>query len=377
MPEGNQSTRVLEQFAEMDRWDRLLEMGREALAHDPENERIHQLVGLAALNEGELKLARRHIEFAAGADPEDPFPHYLQGVLCEKENRPLFAKKHFLDALMLDPLDPGYFVAYGWNCLRHGDFRSGYEAALEARKIDPENAEAASLLATAESKLETGTLGDGKAQIEAYESILAQDPEDHTLHFQVGYTWLYEEDDVEAAEPRLRQALRMDPGNRTYQKAMLEVVRRRDPVLKILFAPWRFMTRNYREFDRLGANLDWRLLLRTPVMFLKLFAAMVVLPFWALLFAPPALFYEWRRKDEMLLEASIDPAMVGAPGPRFRWSTVGVSLVSLLMVGAIAGLAWWLFSLPGFRNHVGNILGGLMILLIIGGAIWSAKQQNK
>ncbi|MEM9480111.1 MAG: hypothetical protein AAGA58_10705 [Verrucomicrobiota bacterium] len=377
MPEGNQSTRMLEQFAEMGRWDRLLDMGKEVLAHDPENERVHQLVGLAALNEGELKLARRHIEFATGANPDDPFPHYLQGKLCEKENRPLFAKKHFLDALMLDPLDPGYFVAYGWNCLQRGDFRSGYNAALEARKIDPENADAASLLTTAESELETGTLGDGKAQIDAYESILALDPEDDTLHFQIGRTWLYEENDVDAAEPRLRQALRMDPGNKVYQKAMLEVVRRRDPVLKILHSPWRFITRTYRELDRLGANTDWKLIIKVPVAFFKLFGAMILLPFWALFFAPPAVFYEWKRKDAMLIDASIDPSTIERADQKFSPRAIGIAVIALLMVGVLASTVWWLFSVPGFRDQIGDILGGLMILLIVGGATWSAKRQNK
>jgi len=112
------------------------------------------------------------------------------------------------------------------------------------RALDPEHAGCLNLRAMAEVKL--GRKAQAAATIEA---ALARDPENAGTHANRGWTYLEESDPGRALE-HFREALRLDPENEWAREGMVEALKARHGV-------YRLVLRCFLWMQKLGESARW------------------------------------------------------------------------------------------------------------------------
>ncbi len=360
-------------------WTRALGVSGQILAHEPEDAWAHRMHALSALNLDRHKLARKHIEFAIANEPDHPFPHYLMGMLFEKENRSLYAKKHFLKSIELDPENADYWCQYGFNCAIRGDFISAREAAKKALELEPESHQPEQLLALVNAHDHHGeesTKFDAYEQIEAYEKVLELDPEDDVTIHQIGLVYLEDLEDADNAERHFRRALFLDPTEGEYRRSLFKAIRRKDPVLRVLWWPWRLFQKGLKGLERGvrdGSPLFWML----PLALLAGPAVLVIFMLWAVFLLAPAVVYEYLAMRELRNKAgeiTIDDRGIAAV---YSLPFFARFVLFLVLFVAFVSSAWWALTNPDFKEHIGDVIGALFLVFLIAGFWFSAKNPYK
>ncbi|MEM7386516.1 MAG: tetratricopeptide repeat protein, partial [Verrucomicrobiota bacterium] len=368
MNESTNKITLLETFAQSGQWERALTVTGEMLAEDPENLYAHRIRGLAALNLDRHKEARQSIERTISGDPDDPFPHYLLGLLHDKENRLLPARDHFLKALQLNPENADFWVQYGWNYAQRGDIEGAKEAADKALKLDPTHQEGKRLLAVANTHLENGdeqaTRLDAFAQIEAYEDLLENDPEDALTLNAIGEIYLDQLKDSENGERHFRRALLLAPGHPKFRKNLFRALRRRDPVLRVLWAPFYFLKRCQNGIEK-GIERKTPLLWMIPLGLLFLPIAAHIAAFWGVFLFIPAKVYEWLIGKELKEKAGEINFEKGRLATLRSFPFyLRFALFLILFLAFVSGFFWVLY-VSDVKNHLGNLIGAAMIVVFM------------
>ena len=297
----------------------------------------------------------------------------------EKENRLLYAKDRFQHALSMEPEEAGYWLAYAWNCVQRDDPVTALEATEKARELEPESAESERLIATIKSMRgeDGGTRHDARAQVQELARVLEVNPDDDTTHYQIGNVYLYDLDDAESAERHFRKALFLNPADKDYRLALFSTVRRKDPVLSVLWSPWRYVRRRLLNIDRLAsaggvksaAGIAWAILI-APF-------DMAVFALWAIFLFVPAAIYELlarrelrRRAGSVTTQGRGFTALYSAPFfARFA--------VFAVLFFAFIGVTAWGLTRVEFKAEMSDIVGVLFILFLIIGIIVSARKSHQ
>ncbi|NNE93339.1 MAG: hypothetical protein HKN23_16975 [Verrucomicrobiales bacterium] len=367
--------RMFQHLAESEQWDRLLELGPQILAQDPENFYVHATLAQAALQtDDDLNRARLHAKAALASEPEEPFAHLVTARVHRKANRMLDAKRSLLDALKFDPEDSGLWHEFGWNCYERGDYITAREAVKQARSLAPNDASIENLATVVASVAPDQDRLDAFDQIEALEETLRLDPENESVMHNIGQVYLQELDDAKNAEEWFRRAAAIDPTSRMIQKGLIAAIRRRDPVLRVLNFPKHLGLRVFRTGQRWIAKKMWLILVLLPLLPFVAALLMVAATFWAVFLAAPAKLYEWLTITEVLKKAG------GVTGYRrgihrlpFWVRFFGFLAIFPLFLWAV----WWFCTAPEAKVYHDALIGGSMILGFAIGIWWSAKRQNK
>ena len=177
--------------------------------------------------------ARRAVHLA----PEFPFAHYTLASVLDDQDRFPEAEAAVNEAIRLDPDDADHFALLGSIRLQQRQWEGALSAAEAALAVEPEHVNAANLRAIALQKLgrrqEAGaTLG----------STLARDPENAVTHANQGWALLENGDHTRAME-HFREALRLEPGLDWAREGVLEALKARNPVYRVLLAYFFWMAR--------------------------------------------------------------------------------------------------------------------------------------
>ncbi len=365
-------TLLLSRLVEGGQWERVLEFGGEVLRDDPENGWAHQMMAQAALNVDRPRTARRHAEAALRCEAEDSFSHVLMARVHMRENRLLKAKQSLLDALRLDSQNAEVWLHYGWNCLARGDALSAREVGEQARSLAPLNAEVEGFMATVMNHTHQADRLKGFAAIEEQEKALRLNPENSSIHYFIGRIYLDDLDDADNAEEAFRRALLLDPGESVYREALAEALRRKDWALRILNLPMHLCRKGYRVWEKYH-DKGWALALALPLALVLAGPALMLMAVWIVFLWVPARVYEYLTVTELLKKAGgverVRGGFLGLHGWPF-WVRFGLFVV--VFAGFVTGV-FWLFTAPGMKEVIGNVLGGGMIVLLLVGFWWSAR----
>ncbi len=211
------------------------------LLEAPESPMAHALLALCLAKRGAFDEAVAEARAAIHQEPDAPLGHYaLASVL---EDRRLYdeAAGSVLEAMRLDPGDPDSPALLAQIRYHQRLWPAALEAAERGLELDPEHAGCSNLRAMALIKL--GRQAEAGSTLEA---ALARDPEDPYTHANQGWA-LLQQGDPKRAMVHFREALRLDPTLEHARVGVIEALKARNVVYRLLLRYFFWMSRLSRK----------------------------------------------------------------------------------------------------------------------------------
>jgi tetratricopeptide (TPR) repeat protein len=230
------------------RYDMAEEQLRLALADDPDFAMAHGLLALCMLQREEFKEATEEARQAVTLAPDLPFSFYVLANVWLARNRLEDAEDAAKRAVELNPYDANLHQTLANVYMAQRRWTAALEQADEGLRLDAEHIGCANLRAMALVKLGRKTEAD-----KVIKDVLSRDPEDAFSHANQGWTALHQSDPRKALE-HFREALRLDPTLEYAQYGMVEA-------LKARYLVYRLMLRWFLFMSRLGMRLQWAIII--------------------------------------------------------------------------------------------------------------------
>jgi len=141
------------------------------------------------------------------------------------------------EAIRLDPEDADYRGLLAGIHLNRRAYREALEASEAGLELDPEHERCANLKAMALTQL-----GRREEASRVIQGALQRDPDNAWTHANQGWAYLHQNRPKQAAE-HFREALRIDPNNGHAQQGMLNALRAKNPVFRVMLAYFLWMSR--------------------------------------------------------------------------------------------------------------------------------------
>lgn len=229
---------------------------RAALAGEPGHAAAHAMLALCLLRRknndprGEstaLAEATAEAGQAIGTAPFEPFGHYAMACVLFERDRHEEAELAAGEALRLDARNPDYFRLLGAIRFDRRRWAEALWAAEQGLAVEPDHAGCGNLRAMALVKL--GRAAEAGAAIDA---ALARDPDNATTHANRGWTLLHQGDHRKALE-HFREALRIDPTSEWARAGIVEALKARYVVYRVML--WYFLW-----MSRLSSRAQWAII---------------------------------------------------------------------------------------------------------------------
>ena len=214
---------------------------RQALAADPFNAEMHAMLALCLTELKQYPQATEEAQQAIGLAPDLPFPHYSMAKVMFDRVRYKESLAAVEQALALDAQNPTYLALLSAIRFQLRQWPAALAAAERGLAINPEHERCVNLRAMALVKL--GRRDEAGAAIGA---ALARRPEDALTHANQGWTLLHQGDHRKAME-HFREALRLNPEMEWARAGMVESLKARNPIYKVMLAYFLFMGRLSRR----------------------------------------------------------------------------------------------------------------------------------
>jgi tetratricopeptide (TPR) repeat protein len=221
---------------------------RQELSREPGNPQAHALLALCLTRRDQFDDATREAEEAVRLAPYMSFSHYALAIVLSDRGRDAEAERAIALAIMLDPEEPDYATVQATICLNERRWSDALEAAERGLQIDPEHIGCNNLRAKALVKL--GRTQEAGSTIDA---ALARDPENSATHANRGWT-LLEQNERERALAHFREALRLDPDNEWARAGIVEA-------LKAKHLVYRLMLRYFLWMSKLSRQMQWAVII--------------------------------------------------------------------------------------------------------------------
>lgn len=209
---------------------------RQALSQDPHFAIAHALLAEALLDQRRLDEATNEAGLAITLEPDLEVAHYIMARILLERSRPDEAEYAAHRALELarHPRTFGLLAIIRFN---RQDWRGALAAADEGLAIDPENSGCLNLRAMALRQL-----GQREAADATLRGALEKDPEDSFAHANRGWSELHNGQPREALV-HFREALRLDPTNDHARAGLVEAMKARYLIYRLLLGYFFFMGR--------------------------------------------------------------------------------------------------------------------------------------
>ena len=240
---------------------------QKALAADPDDPIAHALMAICLSEQKKFDQAYGEARQAATLAPDLPYAQYVMAFVRFQQVSLPEAERAINKAIQLNPWDADHFALLAQINYRQKRWQDALKAAERGLEIEAEHMTCANLRAMALNQL-----GRGDEAGRALEDALAQDPENALTHANRGWTALQRGDSKKALE-HFREALRLDPTNDWARSGMVEA-------LKARYFVYRLMLKYHFFMSRLSGGKQWWVLI-------GLLLASRVIPF---LFVPYLLF---------------------------------------------------------------------------------------
>ena len=290
---------------------------RGALARDPDDAHLHAVLALALVQLDRAAEALPEADRAVGLAPDWGLGHVARADALLDLDRAREAAGAAREALRLDPDDVAARVKLAAALLDQGKPEEALAATDEALALDPEHAGAANVRAVALVRL--GRRDEAAATVEG---ALARDPDNAVSHANRGWTLLHQGREREAMGA-FREALRLDPDNDWARSGIVEAMKARNAVYRLLL-------KYYLWMGRLSTLQRWGVIVGGYLV------AQLVPPL--LLVYLPAVFLTWVGDSFFNLVLFLDPfgRLVLSRDERVGAALVGACVFGGLALGAVA-----------------------------------------
>lgn len=296
---------------------------RLALAQQPNDAPSHALLAVCLQQRKAKPEALREAEQAVALAPDEAFTHFVLGEILYLQDEYARARQACEAAIALDPYDADHFGLLAGIELSAEKPKLALEAAERGLTIDPENARCSNLRA-----MTLVRLGRKREATDAIDDTLRKNPENAMSHANMGWTCLHRNDPKKALV-HFREALRLNPGLSWARDGMLEALRARYFIYRMLLG-------YYLWTARISPKARWAVVIVAVVGFRALRtsaknypdAAPYIWPVMALYIAFVLLTWMGESFFNIFLQFNKFGRAVLEPHERFRSMMVAVLLVS-------------------------------------------------
>ncbi|MEW6249469.1 MAG: tetratricopeptide repeat protein [Planctomycetota bacterium] len=339
---------------------------RRGLGADPSDAEAHALLALAL---GELKRpadALREARLAIRLAPDLPYCHYVHASVLSQQDQEAEAEQAAREAVRLDPEDADYHALLAAILYDRRRWAESLEAAETGLRCDPQHVLSLNVRAMALVKL-----GRRTDAAETLASALAHDPHDDVTHANRGWALLHSGKSKEALEA-FREALRLNPQNEFAREGIIQALRARNIIYRLMLLYFLWM-------GRLSRRAQWGLLIGAYIGYRMLRTAAQANPTLTPYVRPVLVLYlvfvflSWTAGPlfDLLLRLSRFGRLALTPDRIQASNWVGGLLLSaLLLLGAfvLSGFRWHLLLLPALINA---------LLIIPVSAAFGAREKHR
>lgn len=215
-----------------------------ALATSPDNAEVHAILALCRLRLKRPADALQSATAAVGLSPDWAFTHYIHAIVLRELGQHKPALAAIAEAIRLDPDDADHFTAQASIHLQSENWSAALASADTALRLNPEDNNAANLRAMALVRL-----GRKDEAVHAVDQNLSRDPNDAFSHANQGWNALHRNDPRRAQE-HFREALRLDSTMDYARQGLLEALKARNPVYRVMLAYFLWM-------GRMSGKIQW------------------------------------------------------------------------------------------------------------------------
>ncbi len=214
---------------------------RRGLAQAPDDPQAHAFLALCLTHQDRDDEALREAEEAIRLDPDLPLAHYVRGSALASLGRHREAEESAREAIQLDPHDADLYALLAQVELARDRKAEALDAADHGLSIDPEHDACRNLRAMALVQL-----GRKAEAARTLGSALADDPDNPLTHANQGWTLLHQGNHVQALE-HFREALRLDPDLDWARAGMVEALKARSPIYRVMLGFFLWMGRQSQK----------------------------------------------------------------------------------------------------------------------------------
>lgn len=218
------------------RYDKVIEQCKQALASDPEDAQALMFMGLAEFQLQHFKEAYTHFQNVIKLNPDVPSAHIWCAEALIAQDRIDDAQQHVDTAIQIAPNEPNAHAAQARIHINRQQWQRALDAAERSLKIDPEHDDASNLRSVALTKLRR----TADAADETIEQ-LRRNPDNALAHANRGWQCLHSNDPKQALT-HFQESLRIEPGNDWAKAGLVEALKARNPIYRILLAYFLWMT---------------------------------------------------------------------------------------------------------------------------------------
>lgn len=253
----NQHVTQAQLLMQRERYDEALAMLQRGLAEDPDDGLTHALLGACQTATQDFRDAEASLRRAISLEPEQSLGYYFYGSLLTRRARLDEAAKAVDAALRLDPYDASSYALRAEIELRREKYKDALAWAEKGLAVDAEHTDCLNLRSLALTKLRRG----GEAA-DSVQQTLRASPENPTAHANEGFRLLHANRPKEAL-PHFAEALRLEPGHEFARYGLVEALKARNPIYRVLLAYFLWMatlTPGVRNLLIIGGYIGYRLL---------------------------------------------------------------------------------------------------------------------
>lgn len=216
------------------------ELGRH-LASNPDDALAHCLLALCLSQMERHDDAVREARAATALAPDLAYAYYILGRVLKAVPRLKEAETAAHEALRLDPEDADTFALLAGIQISQSRWAEALRSAEQGLTCDPENLTCANFQGIALTQL--GRRGEA---VSAIQGALARDPENAAAHANQGWAALHA-GDHRTALIHFREALRRSPDMEWARQGLLEALRARNPLYRVMLRYFLWSSRLSRE----------------------------------------------------------------------------------------------------------------------------------
>jgi tetratricopeptide (TPR) repeat protein len=229
---------------ERERWESAEGELRRHVGAEPDDAAAHAMLALCLSEQKKFKAAVEAARTGVHLAPDMPYAHYALAAVHHAHEDLREAQTSIEEALRLDPDDADYYALLSSVHLQRRRWNEALRAAESGLYIDPEHVGCINLRALALNQL-----GMSDEAAVAVEGALGVEPENALTHANRGWQELHRAN-YEQASASFREALRIDPQLEWAREGVVEVLKSRNPV-------YRVMLRYFLWSSRLSGRAMW------------------------------------------------------------------------------------------------------------------------
>jgi tetratricopeptide (TPR) repeat protein len=141
----DERTFMFGRFVEMQQWPRVIELGNDLLANDPENAWVHEKMGQAYLSLAEIDTAENHIKKALTLNPDSDNALYFLSVVYANRKQYKKADETMARVIEMRPNVAVYWEQRARYAYNQKSFEKANTYIQTAARLDPTDADIVNL----------------------------------------------------------------------------------------------------------------------------------------------------------------------------------------------------------------------------------------